>query len=279
MSAKEELAACCKQRIEDLEKVRRSQRDTTKCLTALSIVSSVLAAGGAVALTGIPSVGSAIQAADPPRPAVPDNPNTPDDDEATPAYSGAQPGPGIAWAQLSVGIATGLFSAAAAGFATMAAFISPSADDGDALQSDLNKARAAANDLAIVPILAMHDQARATQILRDAAARCALSDPPPPNKDDLAPILGQRATGEPPVAAVTTLEQGPTCLLGIRHYPTNKRWAGEEEDGSLLNLMYTLDPENNHKVTKVCLVEGDKLCTEERRAIDQFLKDFPDAKP
>lgn len=266
VAAGERLATACSERIKDLEDRRKEDDTKAKILTTVSIVSGILAAGGAAALTAIPGIGTAIQAADPPRPAVGDVPSTP----------GAQPGPALAVSQLAVGVATGLFGASAAGFAALAVFFAPSPEEAGALQTDLNSMRAAANKLVLLPARALDDQEDANKILSDAAAKCAISDPKPRDGGAV-----RRATQDlmSNVSAITTMAgkappSQPRCLRSLEHVKELKLWVGHDASGSLVLLRY--EPKDG-AVTKVCSAVDKDECTEEPSAIKAFLKDFDDA--
>lgn len=281
--ARQELAETCSKRIKELEDKREADDAKAKLFTTLSITTGILAAGGAAALTAIPGIGTAIQAADPPRPAVTDDPTTGTDETALP-YPGAQPGPALAVAQLAVGVATGIFSTSAAGFASLAVFSAPSPEETGALQTELNSARAAANSLALVPVLALDDQKHAKDILRDAAAKCAISNPKPRDEKDVQlatrDILS-RVSATATVAGEVPLPV-PPCLPSLEHDEARKLWMGTDADGMRVLLKYGVDERDKTQVNKICSLDDtltEKNCTEDPSVIGHFLEEFPDAKP
>lgn len=259
VAAGERLAETCRERILKLDTELAFLDTQTKTLTTLSIVSAVLATGGAAALTGIPGVGTAIQATDP----------------------GAEPSAGVAGWQLGVGIATALFSASAAGFGTLATFLAPSPEEAGALQAELRRARVAANKLALVPALAFDEEARAKEILTDAVANCAVLSQKP--RDGARVAEATKDKGWPlPHTTVTVVSAKevppPTCLRSLSHVKQESFWVGKDAHESLLLLKYTVDT-TTRAVTRVCSLDDDNDCTTDRTMIDGFLLDFPNAKP
>lgn len=248
--ARQALEAKCASRITELEKKRDDQGCATTAFTALSVTSGIFAAGGAAALTAIPGVASAIEAAD----------------------ANKEPGPDMARWQLGIGVTTALLGGAAAGFGTLAAFKAPSAEEAGALHADLNAARAAANGLALVPIFAADDPREAKKILQEAASKCALSNPKPPPRSDV-PATSQSA-------GTTNKMLGPPaprCVLSVDHDPKGKVWVGKYTDEGLIILTYKGD--STSAVTEVCLMSDPKECSDDKDAIAAFLKDFPHAQP
>lgn len=279
--AAERLATRCSERIAELDKRRDEQDRKATPYTVLSIVSGIFAAGAAAALIAIPGAGAAIQAADPPRPAVPDDPTT-DDDETVPAYLGA--GPALAVSQLAVGVATGIFTASAAGFATLAVYFAPSSEEAVALQTDLNGMRTAANNLVLVPVLALEGHKDAEAFLRNAAEKCAIANPKPRDAAEVAAALG--GGGMTPSVAdmtmATKIQPPPACLPSLEHDKTRKLWMGTDANGARVLLKYVVDEKDKTQVKKVCSLDDtltEKNCIEDPLAIKRFLGDFHDANP